>query len=263
MVTAVLAALGLIAASGAASAATKAPAQLAAAGGSTLMPGEALYAGQSLVAGNYTFAMQADGNFVLYYGGSQALWQSHTYGHPNAWVTMQGDGNLVVYTPGPIYSPLWQSGTYGHGGSRLVLQTDGNAVVYSTTNWPLWHTDTAGQGGTSREQAAINWTLAHATSQNWTNLCETEVEEAYGTIYRFPTASADYNWQRSAGQIHTDRNAPRGTLVFFSGNSPSGHVGLAAGDGANYYTTDSGTIHLAPYSEGGVYYGWAYAPANW
>ena len=32
----------------------------------------------------------------------------------------------------------------------MVVQTDGNAVVYfSTTNWPLWYTNTAGQGGNS------------------------------------------------------------------------------------------------------------------
>ena len=73
---------------------------------------------------------------------------------------------------------------------------------------------------------------------------------------------------RDHGHIHAgDRNAPRGTLVFFNGKDPTkGHVGLAAGDGANYYTTDGGTIHLAPLSEGGtVYYGWSWAPptANW
>ena len=225
------------------------------------------YSGQFLVDGSYTLAMQTDGNFVLYYGSSQALWQSHTYGHGGAWVAMQGDGNLVVYAPGNV--PLWQSGTAGNTGARLVMQTDGNAVVYTTSNQAVWQSGTAGQGGTiSREQAAINWSIAHASSQNWDGLCETEVENAYGTGLQFGSALLDYQWMRDHGHIHAgDRNAPRGTLVFFNGKDPTkGHVGLAAGDGANYYTTDGGTIHLAPLSEGGtVYYGWSWAPptANW
>jgi hypothetical protein len=119
---------------------------------------------------------------------------------------------------------------------------------------------------TPQMQNAINWSIAHARSRNWDFLCETEVEEAYGTIGQFYHAIDDYNWMNAHGHIHRDRNAPRGALVFFNGSTSAGHVGLAAGDGASYYTTDGGTIHLAPLSEGGtVYYGWSFPPptSNW
>lgn len=267
LIMSVAAVLGLgMAAATAASASAKNPAHLAAADESTLWDGQSLSGGQSLVNGSYTLAMQTDGNLVLYYGSSQALWQSHTYDDSGAWVAMQGDGNLVVYAPGNV--PLWQSGTVGNTGARLVMQADGNAVVYSTTNWPLWYTNTAGQGGNARGVAAVNSEIANASSRNWNNLCETAVENAYGTDGQFGTALLDYQWMRDHGHIHAgDRNAPRGALVFFNGADPTtGHVGLAAGDGTNYYTTDGGTIHLAPLSEGGiVYYGWSWAPptANW
>jgi hypothetical protein len=233
----------------------------ASAGQATLMPGEVLYGGQSLLDGPYTMAMQTDGNFVLYANGNQALWQSHTYNNPGSDVVMQTDGNLVVYSPRG--QALWQSGTYNQPGDHLVVQTDGNAVIYTPSNAAPWATNTVQTPPSSSGQRAVAWEKAHASSQNWNNLCETAVEEAYGTRYKYGSAYDDYYAQRAAGRIHTDRNAPTGALVFFSGDSSAGHVGLAAGDGQNYYTTDGGTIHLAPLSEGGTYYGWSYAPTSW
>jgi hypothetical protein len=237
----------------------------ASAGQAILMPGEVLYGGQSLIDGPYTMAMQTDGNFVLYANGNQALWQSHTYNNPGSDVVMQTDGNLVVYSPSG--HALWQSGTYNQPGDHLVVQTDGNAVIY-TPNWAApWATNTVQSAPSSSGQRAVAWEQAHASSQNWTNLCETAVEHSYG-VYGvgqggFYFAIDNYHAQLAANRIHTDRNAPTGALVFFNGNSSAGHVGLAAGDGQNYYTTDGGTIHLAPLSEGGTYYGWSYAPISW
>lgn len=245
-----------------------APSADAAAGTSVLMPGEPLYAGQSLVDGQYTMAMQTDGNFVLY-AGNQSLWQSHTYNNPNAWAIMQTDGNLVVYSPGPTnVHALWQSGTYNQPGDRLVVQPDGNAVIYNSnyTSAP-WATNTA-QNASTRESRAIAWEIAHKSDKNWDGLCETAVEHAYG-VYGiaqggFKNARADYLSNLNAGRIHTNRNAPAGTLVFFVGKDPAtGHVGLAVGDGQTFYTTDYGTIRTAPLSEGDGYEGWAWAPSNW
>jgi hypothetical protein len=237
----------------------------ASAGQATLMPGEVLYGGQSLADGSYTMVMQTDGNFVLYANGNRALWQSHTYNNPGSDVVMQTDGNLVVYSPGG--QALWQSGTYNQPGDHLVVQTDGNVVIYTPSGGAPWFTNTVQTPPSSSGQRAVAWEQAHASSQNWNNLCETAVEHAYG-VYGvghggFYTAIDNYHTQRAAGRIHTDRNAPTGALVFFSGDSSAGHVGLAAGDGHNYYTTDGGTIHLAPLSEGGTYYGWSYAPTSW
>ena len=240
----------------------------ASAGQATLMPGEALYGGQSLIDGPYAMIMQTDGNFVLYANGTQVLWQSQTYNYPGSHVIMQGDGNLVIYSPsGPS---VWQSRTYNQPGDRLVVQTDGNAVIYTPNNAAPWYTNTVQSPPSSSGQRAVAWEKAHATygwpatsTSRWDGLCETAVEMAYGTLYKYGSASADYLDQRSAGRLHTDRNAPTGALVFFRGINTNGHVGLAAGDGQNYYTTDGGTIHLAPFSEGGLYYGWSYAPTSW
>ena len=119
---------------------------------------------------------------------------------------------------------------------------------------------------------AVNWALDNKytnplTGNNWitpVSACEQMVEEAYGTKYIYATAKDDYTAQKNAGRIHTDVNAPRGALVFFVGADPSsGHVGLAYGNGADYYTVDGGTIHEALLSEGLTYEGWSYAPADW
>jgi hypothetical protein len=119
---------------------------------------------------------------------------------------------------------------------------------------------------------AVNWALDNEstnplTGNNWitpVSACEQMVEEAYGTKYIYGTSAADYTAQKNADRINTDVNAPRGALVFFVGADPSsGHVGLAYGNGADYYTVDGGTIHEAPLSEGLGYEGWSYAPADW
>jgi hypothetical protein len=181
----------------------------------------------------------------------------------------QGGGTAVATNVNSAYS--WQC--VGPGFSRGIDVTAecaaqyGYGAVAATSNpasaWS-WHCH---WNITAQMQAAISWSIAHASSQNWNYLCETEVENAYGTVGQFLTASLDYQWMYAYHHIHVgDRNAPRGALVFFNGDSSAGHVGLAAGDGANYYTTDGGTIHLAPLSEGGtVYYGWSFPPptANW
>lgn len=238
----------------------------ASAGQATLMPGQVLHGGQSLIDGPYTMAMQTDGNLVLYASGNQALWQSHTYNNPGSDAVMQTDGNLVVYASAG--QALWQSGTYNQPGDYLAMQTDGNAVIYTPSGQARWTTNTVQTSPSSSGQRAVAWEQAHASSENWNNLCETAVEHAYG-VYGvgnggFYTALDNYRAQLAAGRVHTDRNAPAGALVFFNGDSSAGHVGLAAGDGKNYYTTDGGTIHLAPLSEGGTsYYGWSYAPSSW
>jgi len=55
--------------------------------------------------------MQTDGNFVVYDLHDKPLWNSHTNGHPGAYLAAQDDGNLVVYAPGG--HPIWASGTNG------------------------------------------------------------------------------------------------------------------------------------------------------
>jgi lysophospholipase L1-like esterase len=92
--------------------------------------------------GRYRFAMQHDGNLVLYGPTGRALWASNTAGRVADHVRMQGDGNLVIYGPGD--SVVWSSNTAGHPNSFLIVQNDGNVVIYSNGQ-PIWSTGTAGQ----------------------------------------------------------------------------------------------------------------------
>ena len=233
---------------------------------SSLSAGQRLTAGQSLVSSNgqFSLVMQSDGNLVEYSGGTTALWSTGTNGNPGAYLVLQGDANAVVYSASN--TALWHQG----GGQPistgyfLQIQSDANVVIYTPGGSPVWANYASPPAGfdAARRNAATAWEKSHAGSPSYNNLCETAVENAYGTSSRFPTARDDYNAQKVAGLVHNDRNAPAGVLVFFSGDSSSGHVGIAAGDGQNYWTTD-GTIHVAPYSEGLGYLGWSYAPSTW
>ena len=104
-----------------------------------LLPNQGLMAGGSITSadGRFRFAMQTDGNLVLYAPNNHPLWASNTAGHTNVWdVVMQGDGNLVIYD---FHGrALWASGTNGHPGAWFVMQSDGNAVIYDPANHPLW-----------------------------------------------------------------------------------------------------------------------------
>lgn len=211
------------------------PSASASAGQATLMPGKVLYGGQSLIDGPYTMAMQADGNFVLYANGNQALWQSHTYNNPGSDVVMQTDGNLVVYSHGG--QALWQSGTYNQPGDYLVVQTDGNAVIYTPSGKAPWYTNTVQTPVTAQMQAAASWAKSQLGStysshyhHNWSGYCEQFAEQAEGFQFTFSSALADYQNEANAGRIHTDASPPVGALVFYSGGS-DGHVAVSIGNG--------------------------------
>ncbi len=79
--------------------------------------------------GRFALVMQADGNLVLYQGGT-ALWSSRTVGAGGTTAIMQGDGNFVVYQDG-MKAAVWNSHTNGHAGATLRVQDDGNVVVGS------------------------------------------------------------------------------------------------------------------------------------
>ncbi|RHW25430.1 CHAP domain-containing protein [Nocardioides immobilis] len=94
--------------------------------------------------GRYLFAMQDDGNLVLYAPSGRALWSTDRL--TSAWrsqefVIFQGDGNLVTYGGGRA---IWASGTAGRGGDHFEVQGDGNLVVYAGSR-PLWASNTAGR----------------------------------------------------------------------------------------------------------------------
>ena len=112
------------------------------AGTPDLRVNEVLGTNQALYSsdGRSVFAMQGDGNLVLYHDGAP-LWATNT-GGGGAQLVMQGDGNLVVYAGGQA---TWSSRTNGRGSAHVSVQTDCNVVIYSdTTGRPVWASNTAG-----------------------------------------------------------------------------------------------------------------------
>lgn len=94
--------------------------------------------------GRYTFAMQNDGNLVLYGPSGRAVWSSDRV--TSSWraqefVIFQADGNLVTYGGGRA---VWSTSTAGKGATRFEVQNDGNLVVYAG-NRALWASGTGGR----------------------------------------------------------------------------------------------------------------------
>lgn len=94
--------------------------------------------------GRYLFAMQTDGNLVLYGPSGRAVWATDRV--TGAWrsqesVVFQSDGNLVTYGGG---RPIWASNTAGRGADHFEVQSDGNLVIYRGGT-PVWASNTAGR----------------------------------------------------------------------------------------------------------------------
>jgi hypothetical protein len=102
-----------------------------------LYGGQTLYSGQSISNGTgCTLVVQSgDGNLVEYCNGS-VHWHAHTYAYPGDFFAMQTDGNAVVYTSGG--QPIWTTDTNGYNGAHLVLQDDQNIVLYSANGSAVW-----------------------------------------------------------------------------------------------------------------------------
>lgn len=95
-----------------------------------------LHSGMSLYSpdGVRRFAMQGDGNLVLY-RGTQPMWNSRTF-VPGSRLVVHG-GTATVMSPGNRV--LWS--TPEGRDATLLMQGDGNTVVYAPG--PVWHTNTA------------------------------------------------------------------------------------------------------------------------
>ncbi len=89
----------------------------------------------------YRFALQNDGNLILYNRSDLAIWSVSSYKKGDVF-SVQRDGNSVLYRRG---SPLWSTGTDGNRGASFVIQGDGNLVVYSRRGAVLWSSNTAGK----------------------------------------------------------------------------------------------------------------------
>ena len=88
---------------------------------------------------------QSTGNLVIQRvdtGGT--LWASGTSGYPSATLAFQADGNLVIYNGG---TPLWASGTNYNPGNTAVLLGDGDLVIDNSGGAQLWESGTTIPGG--------------------------------------------------------------------------------------------------------------------
>jgi hypothetical protein len=101
--------------------------------------------------------------------------------------------------------------------------------------------NTSAPGVTAQMQNAANWAIAEKNSVDptwsdhfghpWSGYCEQFVEQAEGFAFRFPSATADYQWEANNGRIHTDTNPPVGALTFYDGGGGLGHVAVSIGGG--------------------------------
>jgi len=112
-------------------------------GSERLEPGGTIDVGGSISADNFFFAVQEDGNLVVYQDGGEPIWASDTNGQNAKHLIMQEDGNLVLYSVDD--QPLWASNTNGRGSNNSVsMQQDGNLVMYNQSGKPIWCTRTDG-----------------------------------------------------------------------------------------------------------------------
>jgi len=111
--------------------------------GHELIPGGVITPGNYIFNGDYYFAVQDDGNLVVYRDSGEPIWAADTNGQSVKHLIMQDDGNLVLY--GTDDQPLWASNTNGRGHSnRVAMQDDGNLVMYNRSGQAIWCTRTDG-----------------------------------------------------------------------------------------------------------------------
>jgi hypothetical protein len=123
----------------------------------------------------------------------------------------------------------------------------GVAVAVAVQTLLITPADAAASGTpTARDgagaQSAIEWFQAHNGDSAYENLCETAVENAWGTSGVWPTAIAHWEGAITAGKAHQgDTNPPVGAFVYWR-TSEEGHVGIADGHGDFYSSNVYGRI---------------------
>ena len=120
---------------------------------------------------------------------------------------------------------------------------------------------------TTKAQKALTWAKSMVGRQDWNNLCERFVEEAYGTKGIFPSA------KDAARQLVTHRgrsslsSAPPGALLYFAAdetNDGNGHAAINLGGGKMISARPTG-VEIesvnSPYNNA-RYLGWGQPPAR-
>ncbi|HEY7294131.1 MAG TPA: NlpC/P60 family protein [Dehalococcoidia bacterium] len=96
---------------------------------------------------------------------------------------------------------------------------------------------------TKQAARAIAWAQSHLGQQDWNNLCERFVEEAYGTKNVFPTAAEAGRALATHRGRTSWQEAPVGALLYFAAdatNDYNGHAGIYLGNGRMISATPRG-----------------------
>ena len=160
-------------------------------------------------SGNVTLVMQGDGNLVLYKSTcigtpACAVWNSGTdKGQGDYFFAMQEDGNAVVYqgTVGVSQVPLWNSKTPGQFANYfLVVQDDENMVIYrgsgpKDNKGAVWSTKTGPIGSTSAPQKAritLGWMhLPDCTKWEWRRILDATLVKGEQRLYGYAYVDHD------------------------------------------------------------------------
>lgn len=178
------------------------------------------------------------------------------------------------------WDDMWYRTSDGHYVPDVDIET-------GTLNAVAGDCGTLGSGGGappaqqagSREDRAIAWANAQVGSDAYPILCGQFVANAYGQPNLGASSALAFHDQLDrAGQIHMDKNIPKGALVFSHSKWDTidgvtyGHVLLARGDGtyvSGGVSTGFGSGHTVQIlnswnpAGGAEYLGWASAPAGW
>jgi hypothetical protein len=113
-----------------------------------------------------------------------------------------------------------------------------------------------------RASSAVAWAKARLGHTDWNGQCEAFVEGAFGTQYKFGSATKHYEWQKANGRIHTGSVPPAGAAVFFTSTTADGHVMLSIG-GNSAISTGPSVYQTSTFRQRSDYLGWAYVPSSW
>jgi hypothetical protein len=235
--SALAAALWVLAASLVAASLVAAAPAAAAAVPSTLGPGGTLSAGQELASpdGHYDLLLQSDGNLVLYIAGGRALWSSKTAGATGDHAVMQTNGNLVLYdTSNQV---LWSTNTSGANCGSLTLQNDGNLVLYGPKG-PVWATNTVNDALAPGDKLTAGQVL-FSTNRQFTLIMQTDGNLVlYTSVGKALWSSGTQKHGGAYALMQTD-----GNLVVYPSSGPALWASDTVGkQGARVLLQDDGNL---------------------
>lgn len=190
----------------------------------------------------------------------------------NGIVTTVGKGasiSIDCYINGQVISgtKIWDHLTSGGYISDSLLLTGSNSAVVPACS-PGSPAPPVTAPSSTKAQHAVAWALAQNHSNAYSFACETFVENAYGTRFKYTSALSGFYALRAAGQIHySSSGIPAGAIVFSSNpkyDLGNGHSMISVGNGtyiSGGVSGSGGTVQVIGLQS--TFLGWAYAPASW